>query len=229
RELACGAVASASGLLAIGSGIVLRSAGHELDHFYLGRRSYPISYPNALAAVFLIGFWPAVVLASRRTLPVVARMLALATATAIASGWLTAQSKGGIVALGATAALVFGLSPMRLRLLPPTLIAAALSAAAYRPLTVHQFEHHPLAGIGSRGFGPAYLQNRHSPDTPARAHSVELDALSELGVVGFALLLLAIVPVFVPVVARMRACDPAATAAFAGGAYWLVHASVDWI
>ncbi|TMM21225.1 MAG: hypothetical protein E6F97_08785 [Actinobacteria bacterium] len=301
RELACGAVASASGLLAIGSGIVLRSGGHQLDHFYLGRLSYPISYPNALAAVFLIGFWPAVVLASRRTLPVVARMLALATATAIASGWLTAQSKGGIVALAASAALVFGLSPMRLRLLPPTLIAAALSASAYRPLTapfrtetvanvwsagsflaavavlvavffarvyhpgwldekwrafthapssgntsshlfqlgsyrydiwrvaVHQFEHHPLAGIGSRGFGPAYLQNRHSPDTPARAHSVELDALSELGVVGFALLLLAIVPVFVPVVARMRARDPAATAAFAGGAYWLVHASVDWI
>jgi len=341
RELACGAVASASGLLAIGSGIVLRSDGHQLDDFYLGRLSYPISYPNALAAVFLIGFWPAVVLASRRTLPVVARMLALATATAIASGWLTAQSKGGIVALAASAALVFGLSPMRLRLLPPTLIAAALSAAAYRPLTapfrtetvanvrsagsaillltalgavaglvyaladrrlqlgpravrasgfgalgvflaavavlvavffarvyhpgwldekwrafthapssgntsshlfqlgsyrydiwrvaVHQFEHHPLAGIGSRGFGPAYLQNRHSPDTPARAHSVELDALSELGVVGFALLLLAIVPVFVPVVARMRARDPAATAAFAGGAYWLVHASVDWI
>src|SRR5205823_14967013 len=62
-------------------------------------------------------------------------MLALATATAIASGWLTAQSKGGIVALAASAALVFGLSPMRLRLLPPTLIAAALSAAAYRPLT----------------------------------------------------------------------------------------------
>src|SRR5206468_7226767 len=84
RELACGAVAAVSGLLAIGSGIVLRSGGHQLDHFYLGRLSYPISYPNALAAVFLIGFWPAVVLASGRSLPVVARSLALAAATAVA-------------------------------------------------------------------------------------------------------------------------------------------------
>ena len=341
RELACGAVAAASGLLAVGSGIVLRSGGHQLDHFYLGRLSYPISYPNALAAVFLIGFWPAVVLASRRSLPLAGRVLALAAATAIASGWLTAQSKGGILALAASAALVFGLSPLRLRLLPPALIAGVLTAAAYRPLTapfrtetvanvrgagsaillltalgavaglvyaladrklelgpravrasgiaalglflvavaavvavfftrvyhqgwldekwrafthapsanttsshlfqlgsyrydiwrvaVHEFEHHPLAGIGSRGFGPAYLQNRHSPDTPARAHSVELDALSELGLVGFALLVLAIVPLLVPVVSRMRARDPAATAAFAGASYWLVHASVDWI
>ena len=31
------------------------------------------------------------------------------------------------------------------------------------------------------------------------------------------------------IVTRMRARDPAATAAFAAAAYWLAHASVDWI
>jgi hypothetical protein len=341
RLYASACVAAVSGVLAVGAGLILRFGSDQSDHFYSGRLSFPISYPNALAATFLIGFWPAIVVAAGRRQSVVMRALALAAAAAIASGWLTAQSKGGVAAIAVSAALVFALSPLRLRLLPPTLIAAVLTAAAYGPLTapfrtqsvnnvkgagsaillltalgavlgivyalvdrrlelgprgvrvaglaalglfvvgvvvavvffstrvyhagwfgdqwrafknvpaysqasshllqlgsyrydiwrvaLHEFEHHPLAGIGSRGFGPAYLQQRHSPDTPARAHSFELDALSELGIVGFALLLLAIVPPLVPVVTRMRARDPAATAAFAGAAYWLVHASADWI
>jgi hypothetical protein len=341
RLLACGAVAFAAGLLAVGAGIVLRFGSNQADHFYSGRLSFPISYPNAQAAVFLIGFWPAVVLASHRRSPLVARAAALAAASAIASGWLTAQSKGGIVAIVVSAALVFGLSPLRLRLLPAALLAAGLTAVAYQPLTapfrtetvhdvkragaailvlaaagavvgfvyaladrrlelgrrrvrlagiatlalflagsaalvalffvhtyhqgwfgdqwrafkhapqssdasshllqlgsyrydiwrvaLHEVGHHPVAGIGSRGFGPAYLQLRHSPDTPARAHSVELDALTELGVVGFVLLACALALPLAAVAGRMRARDPAGTAAFAGCVYWLVHASGDWI
>ena len=341
RLSASACVAAASGLLAVGAGIVLRFGSDQSDHFYSGRLSFPISYPNALAAAFLIGFWPAVVVAAGRRQALVTRALALAAAAAISSGWLTAQSKGGVAAIAVSAALLFALSPLRLRLLPPTLIAAGLTAAAYGPLTapfrthsvtdvkgagsaillltavgavlgivyaladrrlelgpgavrsagiaalglfavgvvvalslfftrvyhsgwlgdewrafknvpasseasshllqlgsyrydiwrvaLHEFAHHPLAGIGSRGFGAAYLQLRHSPDTPARAHSFQLDALSELGIVGFALLVLALVPPLVPVVTRMRARDPAATAAFAGAAYWLAHASADWI
>lgn len=340
RLFASAAVAAASGIVAVGAGIVLRFGSDQSDHFYSGRLSFPISYPNAQAAVFLVGFWPAVVLASQRGRGLPARALAVAAATAIASGWLTAQSKGGVIAIAVSAALVFGFSPLRLRLLPPVLLAAGLTAAAYSPLTapfrthspsdvrgagaaililtlvsaaiglvyalvdrrlelgprgvraaaaaaaalfvagvavglalffgrvyhsgwfddqwrafkhaptstgsshllvlgsyrydiwrvaLHEFADHPLGGIGSRGFGPAYLEKRHSPDTPARAHSVELDALSELGIVGLALLLAVLVLPLPPIVSRMRARDPAATAAFAGGAYWLVHASADWI
>jgi len=340
RLLALAAIAAAAAVLAVGAGIVLRFGSDQADHFYSGRLSFPISYPNAQAAVFLIGFWPALVLAAQRGRGLLVRALAVAAATAIASGWLTAQSKGGIAALAASAAVVFALSPLRLRLLPPTLIAAGLTAAAYSPLTapfrsesvpdvkragsailllaalgavagllyalvdrrleldpravrkagvgvfvmfvaavaagvalfftsvypqgwfgdqwqafkryqsttasshllqlgsyrydiwrvaMHEFEHHPLAGIGSRGFGAAYLQERRSPDTPARAHSVELDALSELGVVGFALLASALVVPLVTLARRLRGRDAAATAAFAGAVYWLVHASVDWI
>src|SRR3954469_10446744 len=135
RLLAVAAVAASSGALAVAVGIELRFDGDQVDHFYSGRLSFPISYPNALAAVFLIGFWPAGVLASRRRSPLAARMLALAGATAIAAGWLTAQSKGGVLAIAASAALVFGLSPLRLRLAVPTLLVAGLTAAAYGPLT----------------------------------------------------------------------------------------------
>jgi hypothetical protein len=340
RLFASAAVAASSGILAVGAGIVLRFGSDQSDHFYSGRLSFPISYPNAQAAVFLIGFWPAIVLAAQRGRGLLARALALAAATAIAAGWLTAQSKGGVIAIAASAVLVFACSPLRLRLLPPVLLAAGLTATAYSPLTapfrtnspsdvrgagsailvlaavgaavglvyaladrrlhlgprgvraggvaavalfvagvgiglalffgrvyhagwfgdqwrafkhaptstasshlfalgsyrydiwrvaLDEFGHHPLAGVGSRGFGPAYLQLRRSPDTPERAHSVELDALSELGIVGFALLVAALVLPLPPVITRMRAHDPAATAAFAGGSYWLVHASADWI
>jgi hypothetical protein len=341
RLLASATVATSAGLLAVGAALVLRFGSDQADN-YSDRLSFPISYPNALAAVFLIGFWPAIVLAAQRNLALVARGLALAAATAIAAGWLTAQSKGGVAAIAVSAALVFGFSPLRLRLVLPTLVASGLTAAAYSPLTApyrtegsvsdvrsagsaiviltavaglvglcyaladrrlelspravlaaglamltlfvaclgvgialfftrvyhagwledhwrafkggalqtttsshlfqlgsyrydiwrvaaHQFLDHPLAGIGSRGFGVAYLERRHSHDTPVRAHSIEMDALSELGIVGFALLACALALPLSTVVSRMRARDPTATAAFAGGAYWLVHASVDWI
>ncbi|MGZ4308735.1 MAG: O-antigen ligase family protein [Gaiellaceae bacterium] len=346
RLAAIGAVAACSGTLAVATALALRFGSNQSDHFFDGSRlSFPISYPNAQAAVFLIGLWPAVVLAARRESSVLVRSLALAAAAASSAGWLLAQSKGGVVGIAVSAALLFALSPARLRLLVPVLLVAVSTAVVYNPLTapyrsstesglvsdvkhagatvlvltaiaavvglvyalvdrrlvlgaratraagigalalflaaiaaglaiflvrvdhpagwfqdrwqafkspgtgqtsshllqlgsyrydmwrvaIHAFESHPLAGIGSRGFGPAYLQHRHSTDTPARAHSFEMDALSELGVVGFALLVLTLAPLVVPLVARTRTRDPAATAALAGAAYFLVHASVDWI
>jgi O-antigen ligase/polysaccharide polymerase Wzy-like membrane protein len=340
RLLAVGTVAAEAGLLAVAVGLELRFGGNQADHFYAGRLSFPISYPNAQAAVFLIGFWPAIVCAAHRRTSVPLRALAVGGATAIAAGWLTAQSKGGALAIAVSAVVLFAVSPLRLRLLPPALVAVGLTAAAYRPLTapfradgesalvadvrhtgatilvlaaiglaagalyaladrrlelgpratrlagvgasllaavaivagaaivlsrvdlgsewrafknaptnsasshllqlgsyrydiwrvaLKEFEDNPLAGIGSRGFGPAYLEQRNSPDTPARAHSFELDALSELGIVGFALLATALVPLLVGVVSGARALDPGATAALGGAAYWLAHASVDWL
>jgi len=340
RLLAAGTAAAEAALLAVATAVELRFGGNQADHFYAGRLSFPISYPNAQAAVFLIGFWPAVMCAAHCRVPVGLRAAALAGASAIAAGWLTAQSKGGVLAIAVSAVILFAVTPLRLRLLPPALVAAGLTAAAYRPLTapfrsadesalvsdvrhagatilvlaaigfavgivyalvdrrlelgprgtraagtaaavlavaaigvgagvvssrvdvaaqwrafknaptnsasshllqlgsyrydiwrvaLKEFEHHPLAGIGSRGFGPAYLQHRNSPDTPARAHSFELDALSELGIVGFVLIATALVLLLVPVVSGTRARDPGATAAFGGAAYWLTHASVDWL
>jgi hypothetical protein len=340
RLLAAGAVAAEAALLAVAAALSLRFGSHQADHFYAGRLSFPISYPNAQAAVFLIGFWPAVVCAAQRRAPLPLRALAVGGATAIAAGWLTAQSKGGVLAIAVSAAVLFAVSPLRLRLLPPTLLAAGLTALAYRPLTrpfrspsesalvadvrhtgttilvlgaigvaiglayaavdrrlelgarahrvtaivvgiltaaalvagttvvlarvdlrgewrafkhaptnsasshllqlgsyrydiwrvaLDEFRDHPLAGIGSRGFGPAYLVARRSPDTPVRAHSFELDALSELGIVGFLLLVVGLVPFLLPLAWRTRARDPAATAAFGGAAYWLAHGSADWL
>ena len=339
RLFAAGTVAAEAGALAVATALMLRFGGNQADHFYAGRLSFPISYPNAQAAVFLVGFWPAVALAAQRGRSLLTRSLALAAATAISSGWLTAQSKGGVLAIAVSAALLFALSPLRLRLSVPTLLAAGLTAAAYRPLTApfrsgseaelvadvrntgttilllaalgaglgmayaladrrldsaphrraigvaalvltlaglaagaavfftrvnvadewrafkqaptnsasshllqlgsyrydiwrvafKEFEHHPVAGIGARRLRRGVPGEAQQPGHSVRAHSLELDALSEVGIVGFLLLVCGLVALLVPIVARTRARDPAATAAFGGAAYWLAHGSVDWL
>ncbi|HEY7018493.1 MAG TPA: tetratricopeptide repeat protein [Gaiellaceae bacterium] len=338
------ATAAACGGLAVATAVAVRVADVPGSYFVGdGRLAWPITYPNADAAMFLVGLWPALVVAAERRLPVVVRGLALGAAAATLSGWLVAQSKGGGVALAISAVVLLAVSPARLRLLVPTALAAVLVGPLFRPLTepfnagsgldhaasraaltllwltaaatvvgvvyalvdrrlevgpsalrvaritvatlvvlaviaipvgffasvahpesfvqdkwhsfkhlptseqgsthfislgsnrydfwrvaLTDFRHHALAGIGGRGFGPAYLVQGRSSETPARAHSVELDALSELGIVGFVLLAVGLGALLVGCFLGLRRRNLAATAAFGAGAYWIVHASVDW-
>lgn len=332
-----------------GSALALAAAAYLIggaspDDFTAGRLTFPVSYVNANAAIFLIGFWSAVALASSRPLPAAVRALALGGATAVLAAWLSTQSKGGGIALAASAVVVLALAPGRLRLLVPLLVPSALVAAAYRPLTApfraddgnalvaagrdagttlfvlaalavvaglgyalvdrrvelsprahraagalalaalaaslvtgaavflvrvdepvryasdrwEEFKRlpptqsggshlvnlgsnrydfwrvqlegardHPLAGIGGRGFGSFYLQERRSVETPARGHSAPLDALLETGIVGFALFV-ALFGVILLALAR-RAGTASGAAALGTFAYFAVHASGDWI
>jgi O-antigen ligase/polysaccharide polymerase Wzy-like membrane protein len=90
----------------------------------------------------------------------------------------------------------------------------------------------PLLGDGAGGYRYAYLLQRRTVGITVRdAHSVELETLSELGVPGLALLALAVGGAAAGVVRARRIGLPAASlggAALAAGAYWLVHASIDW-
>jgi O-antigen ligase len=95
-------------------------------------------------------------------------------------------------------------------------------------LALHTFEDHPLGGVGGRGFRSAYLEDGRSAETPQRAHSVELDVLSENGIVGFLLLAVGIGVPLAIVLVRARASLTTATSA-AAGVYWLAHSTVDWV
>jgi len=342
RLTVTGAVAFLTGGIAVATGLAVR---HDPAQYIVGdgRLSWPITYPNAAAALFLVGLWPALVVSAERRLPAVVRGLALGAAAAVLAGWLMTQSKGGAVALAVSAVVVFVAAPSRLRLLVPAILVALLVAPQFHALTapfnaanalaavgrhaaftllwltiaaaavgtvyalvdrrlelpprarraggllalagavaaciavpivfltavdhpgrwlddhwrsfkhapreesgsthfislgsnrydfwrvaVHEFREHPLAGIGARGFGPAYLVERESGETPVRAHSIELDALSELGIVGLVLLGVGLLPLLALSFQGMRGRDPTATAAFGAAAYWLVHASGDW-
>ena len=336
-------VVAGLGALAVATELRLRYGSHPGTLYFNGRLDFPVSYPNANAAFFLVGFWPAIGLAARRTFPVVARAAALAAATALLAGWLLTQSKGGGIALLVSAVVFFALCPARLRALPPTLVAAALVGAAFRPLTapyrastsdvagairhagmvslllvvvaaaiglvyaaldrrvvvsarahrvlsfvtllalvaalaggvgafaatvdrpghfladkwrsfktlpttregtshlfslgsnrydfwrvaLKTFEHHQLAGVGGRGFAAVYLQQGRSIETPQRAHSLELDELSETGIVGFVLLALGLGLPLGVALARARR-SPIRAGLASAGVYWLVHSTVDW-
>ena len=343
RGVVVGAVAAGCGILAVATGVALRWGASPESHFADRRLAFPVSYTNGAAAMFLIGFWPALVLAARRKAPVLARSGALAAAAAMLAGWLLTQSKGGGIALAVSAVAMLIVARDRLRLVVPSAILAALVGSQFDALTaaytsgdvrgsarhagavlvvlavagavagavyalvdrrlelpgpiarnigraalvlavavviaipvgffatvdhpgnwastrwhsfkndaqsdtagthfgtlgsnrydfwrvaLGQFEHHPVAGIGDRGFGPAYLMHRRSSEVPARAHSFELDALSETGLIGLALLVAALAPL-IWLTARGAWCgDLAGAAGFGAAAYFVTHASADWI
>jgi O-antigen ligase len=345
RAYALGAIVAGSAGLAVCGALALVMRSHPETLFYGGRLNFPITYPNAQAAAMLIGYWPALALAARRTTGLWLRAFALAGATATLCGWLLSQSKGGAIGLIVSAAVVFLVSQRRLRLLVPFGITMVLGAIGALPLTApirtsttpalrsaihhggavllwltiagaaaglvyafldrrtdlspagrvfagrlaligivvalvggpavffatvegpgpflsHQwhafkrppavessgthlltlgsnrydfwrvalkeFGAHPLVGVGSRGFGPAYLQYGKSHETPARAHSLPLDALSETGLLGFLVLLMIFAPPIAAVARRARG-ELTAAGALGGAVYFVAHSSVDWI
>jgi hypothetical protein len=95
-------------------------------------------------------------------------------------------------------------------------------------VALDEVRRHPLAGIGGSGFQVAYLQHRRSPETPARAHSLELELLTDTGVVGLALWLAAIVPLLALTAARARRPAAVGAAALGSATLFLAQASVDW-
>ena len=91
-----------------------------------------------------------------------------------------------------------------------------------------EFEHHPLAGIGGYGWANAYRVHGKSLEAPLRAHSIELDALSETGVLGFLLVVGAGALVLLVLGQRART-SLAATGALGTAAYFAVHTGGDWV
>ncbi len=91
-----------------------------------------------------------------------------------------------------------------------------------------EFERHPAAGIGAYGWGEAYLVHGESLETPQRAHSLSLDALSELGIPGFLLIVGAGITVLVAIGLRARN-SLAASGALGTAAYFAVHTGGDWV
>ena len=98
-------------------------------------------------------------------------------------------------------------------------------------VALHELGENPVKGVGGGGYQYAYLRERREPTDVRDAHSVEMELLSEFGLVGFLLFAAALVAAFVGVL-RARRLGPSAAGlgaiAFASASYWLVHTSVDW-
>jgi hypothetical protein len=130
-----GVVVAGFGTLALATEIKLIGTAHPADLYASGRLFFPIGYWNAQAAMFLLGFWPAVALAARRSAPLVLRALSCGVAASLLAGAVLVQSKGGTIGLAISVIAVLALAKDRLRILVVLLLTAVPVAAAYLPLT----------------------------------------------------------------------------------------------
>ncbi|UJA20011.1 hypothetical protein HJD18_07140 [Thermoleophilia bacterium SCSIO 60948] len=98
-------------------------------------------------------------------------------------------------------------------------------------VAIDEMESSPFAGAGGGGFQYAYTLDRRRLTDARDAHSFELEIGSELGLVGLALIALALIAAAWSVWrTRVEGWDAAhvSAIALAIGFYWVVHASVDW-
>lgn len=97
----------------------------------------------------------------------------------------------------------------------------------YWSVAWEDFESRPLAGSGSGTFGRYWLEHRPVRTFVRDAHSLYLETLAELGVVGFVLLAVALAtPLAAAVSARGEPLVPATLGAYV---VFLVHSSADWL
>lgn len=94
------------------------------------------------------------------------------------------------------------------------------------------FGDHPLAGAGAGSFRVHWLAERPISESVVNAHSLEIETLSELGLIGAALLATFLGAIAVAGVRSRRkpgALPRSQTAAVAGACtVWLVHSALDW-
>ena len=98
----------------------------------------------------------------------------------------------------------------------------------YWEVALATFADDPLTGIGAGGFRVAWLRERDVPDPARDAHSVELEHLAQLGIVGLGLLLAAFGAVAVAARRVARADVALGAGPAAALAVWFAHSAIDW-
>ena len=86
----------------------------------------------------------------------------------------------------------------------------------------------PLRGQGAGTYARDWARLRPTPFAVQDAHSLYLEVLAELGVIGLLLLAVALVAALVAMVLRRRENRVAWSAVLAVYLTWLIHAGIDW-
>jgi O-antigen ligase len=98
-----------------------------------------------------------------------------------------------------------------------------------------EFEDAPLSGQGAGNYDDLYFRERRTTEDIRQPHSLPMQALAELGLVGMLFLLLFVGAVLAGLWRQSRRArelpERRMVAVAAGGAFvaWLVHTSVDWL
>jgi hypothetical protein len=156
------------------------------------------------------------------TLSVLERHVGIREARIAIGAWGLTLAVAGGVALAATSAR-------------PTanFDSGASNRNEYWRVAWHAFQARPLLGVGSGAFSVPWFRQRSIDENVTDAHSWQASALAETGIVGLLLTGAALLSPFASGRrARRRGEDswPVAAIALSGaGAYFVVHASLDWM
>jgi hypothetical protein len=223
------ALAPTAGILLASRATALAKAGAPLEVAQAqGQRlAWQVA---ALACLGALSAWVVHRFASRVRIPLPGgRAVAVAALIALSVVAVAALAReGGPDAVADRALQAFRQEP------PPTsgtldrrlLSVSGHGRADYWRVAARMVERDPLLGEGAGGFERRWMEERRASNNARDAHNLYLETLAELGPVGLALLLVALIA---PLAGLGKVRDaplvPAAAAAYAA---FLVHAAVDW-
>jgi O-antigen ligase len=198
----------------------------------------PVGYANALGILVAVSLVLAIGLLLE-TEGELARAALVAAASVSSVALLLTASRGAWLAAMIALLVLTGLRASRRTLivigttvtlgLCATVAVAPSIAMGDRPsfwrAAVSDASAHPLLGSGAGSFDDYWLVHRTIGAFVEDAHSLYLETMAELGLVGLALLGCALL---VPLSAAVRRRDPLASTAAAAYVAFLVHAGLDW-
>ena len=115
------------------------------------------------------------------------------------------------------------------------LLSGAGNRYDYWRIAWHVFTGHPAVGVGAGGYTVAYYRQRRTTEAIENPHSIELELLAELGLIGGAMLVALITAVVLAArrwqTAAKRSPHARTLLVCAGGVAvtWLVDTSGDWM
>jgi O-antigen ligase len=175
-----------------------------------------------------------------------AAVVLLMAAAAAANWWLTRREPEGrlplpraapwialgVICAGLAVAIVVGAheSSASPQLRPGTGRYATLNSSRYSywKVALRAFGDEPLRGVGAGGWAVYWLRDRTINDFAQDAHSLELQTLAELGVIGGVLLLIFLGGVALAARDAQRAAPALATGPIAGFVVYVAHSPLDW-
>lgn len=226
-------------------GLVLLAVSGESDPYEGRLLADPVGYANAMGALAAIGILLAIGLGIRQA-RARERILSVAAVSVLTIALVFTESRGAWIALLCGLVVLAVLHPLRRRVvsgrrlwgLAVVVAAAVLVVALARPVSLTLGDRseywraalddagdHPVLGSGAGSF-EEYWDAHGDPGIAVRdAHSLYLEALAELGVIG---LVFVIVALAIPLVALAGTRQSIRVAAAGGLAAYVVHAGLDW-
>jgi O-antigen ligase len=202
----------------------------------------PLGYANALGALCAIGLAVVAVLTWQRRRNVLVAAAGAVAAVLLVVALALTSSRGSWAALAAAlvvmaagqrrpfaaAALAAGLAGVSLLTVFTAAPGLLQARGAYWQAAWQVVKRHPFLGSGAGTYDLAWAAYGDITrwDEALDAHSLYVETLAELGVVGFVLVLGLLAPAAWAVVSGHL--SPGQNAALAGGLAYLVHAGLDW-